>query len=581
MITRPGHDVKLSATLRTYFELTMEFQLPSNLKTELIPYDATLKQLAKLTKQPGTKAAKPKYPLGNVNDLIPEDIVDPAVLQQVVDRINNVYAQDRCHTFRPTDEGVKSTAILYHYEQLWIAAWLPPEGEENVYVYGYAYAFKDTESARKLNRDLIANNQIDTFNKVSYGRSQFFVRKRYVTVDDIKNGDDIRNWNHKYMSYGKGINIRPTVIYFENALRQTIPQWQDSRYIFERLKDSSILNVLFEGRGQVDSYFKDKRNSWLPSASAVIDLLDNNIINLSPAPANTIRHIVDKPFFRKWIQQQCDEVLAIYNNKDNKSRKAIQRPWNIITLLFNRLAYVNRIWPDCPIDYYQNNIDTLLTIDFGYFSNRAVDYWLNTYMPVASFFNILNKFKEQNTSNGYTNNETGLTIATLYNWRDTYQMLGQILSADKTIEPPRRWRLNEFHDHVQAEAWKIQHPNSSLPQDLFPAPVRITYNEQTWSFFQPIDTHQLSSWGQAVRNCVGNASSYAEGVRKKKHFIVLCIIDGKPTFTVQLTVDNGMMSVTQIVGTSNARLSSDQQAEYTEAFRLALQARESELGSKG
>jgi hypothetical protein len=118
-----------------------------------------------------------------------------------------------------------------------------------------------------------------------------------------------------------------------------------------------------------------------------------------------------------------------------------------------------------------------------------------------------------------------------------------------------------------------------LPQDLFPAPVKIELGSSKWTFFQPIDTHQLGEWGQAVRNCVGNASSYAEGVRKKQHFIVLCLIDGKPQFTVQLEVNNGSMFVKQIVGLSNSRLSPEQQELYTTAFSQALQARENELVS--
>ena len=103
--------------------------------------------------------------------------------------------------------------------------------------------------------------------------------------------------------------------------------------------------------------------------------------------------------------------------------------------------------------------------------------------------------------------------------------------------------------------------------------------DERWTFFQPHDTHQLSAWGEAVRNCVGNASGYAEGVRKKKHFIVLCMVDGKPKFTVQLTVEMGMMSVSQIVGTSNQRLTQEQKDSYTEAFGKALKLQADALES--
>jgi hypothetical protein len=132
---------------------------------------------------------------------------------------------------------------------------------------------------------------------------------------------------------------------------------------------------------------------------------------------------------------------------------------------------------------------------------------------------------------------------------------------------------------VQAEAWKVENTNHKLPQDLFPEPIKLTLDDQAWTFIQPIDTHQLAAWGQAVRNCVGDASSYADGVRKKKHFIVLAMLDNKPTFTIQLEVDMGMMSVKQIVGTCNARLTGDQQDSYTKAFAQALKQQESRLQS--
>jgi hypothetical protein len=49
-----------------------------------------------------------------------------------------------------TTEGTITHAILYHYEQVWYAAWLPPKGKETDYVYGYTYAYKDTATACKV-----------------------------------------------------------------------------------------------------------------------------------------------------------------------------------------------------------------------------------------------------------------------------------------------------------------------------------------------------------------------------------------------------------------------------------------------
>jgi hypothetical protein len=174
---------------------------------------------------------------------------------------------------------------------------------------------------------------------------------------------------------------------------------------------------------------------------------------------------------------------------------------------------------------------------------------------------------------------TGLYVYDFRELEDTLSMVTTVLEDKGELAPPKRWRITEFHDYVQAEAWKISNVNEGLPQDLFPAPIKVQHNEQQWTFIQPIDTHQLAAWGQAVRNCVGNATGYAEGVRKKQHFIVLCMIDNKPQFTVQLKVSMGMMTVDQIAGISNARLTEEQRESYTKVFGQALQQREEVLAS--
>ena len=195
-------------------------------------------------------------------------------------------------------------------------------------------------------------------------------------------------------------------------------------------------------------------------------------------------------------------------------------------------------------------------------------------MPVASFFQIISKHVESNKADFERHG-----FIYFYNWNDTTSMLGSLLEAGKNVEPPKRWRITEFHDHVQAESWKIKNTNVNLPQDLFPNPVRVQIEDKTWSFFQPHDLHQLASWGQAVRNCVGSAKHYADDVKKKKHFIVLALIDGKPTYTIQLEVDMGLMSVKQIAGVSNASLTSEEREAYTKAFGVALKQHEEELVS--
>jgi hypothetical protein len=579
-------------TLLTHYELTMQFQLPENLQIELLAYDPTLKKLARTTNSK-TKASKPKFPLGQPYGFVPEDAIKTSLVQDAIDLINAEPVERRHHEFKRItgfgpDAKSSTVGILYHYESCWYAAWLPPKGKEQDYVYGYAYAYKDNKTAKGMIPYAVSN--INNTQLVKYGRSEYITYSRVVTKQDIIDGHDRYMYCIPQVTWGKGSQIRDAIKRFEISLAETIPTWDDSRTgLFGRIKNSSYVRIL-----EIESHVnQDDWNTWKPSANNLYKIIDDTILHSNWSTYKeyvSIQHIIGKPFFKKWIQSKCDEVVLRLSDADNRLEMIVKHPWNQIKHLLKTIEYVHGIWPDCPIDYYQTNIDNLLAL-YNPRKNtegNRVSNWLNKHMPIASFFHIVEKHVQETTVNTHRygntlDRATGLTQYYMTDWNDTLQMLHRVLcdkeSKGQTLEPPKRWRLSEFHDYVQAEAWKVEHSNHKLPQDLFPAPIKVTLDDQAWTFIQPIDTHQLAAWGQAVRNCVGNASSYADGVRKKKHFIVLAMLDNKPTFTIQLEVDMGMMSVKQIVGTSNARLTSDQQDSYTKAFAQALKLQESRLQS--
>jgi hypothetical protein len=569
----------------------MQFQLPENLQVELLAYDPTLKKLARTT-NPKTKTTKPKFPLGQPYSFVPADAIKPSLVQDAIDLINAEPVESRHHEFKRItgfgpDAKSSTVGILYHYESCWYAAWLPPKGKEQDYVYGFAFAYKDNKTSKKTvpyRVEQIADTQL-----VLHGRSNYITYSRVVTKQAIIEGYDNYMYQIPSISWNKGSQIRDAIKHFENTLADTIPTWDDSRSgLFSRIKNSSFVNIL-EVKNHVN---KEDWNTWKPSVDAVVTLIDQG--KTAPTIWNwseyeSISHIINKPFFRKWIQARCDEVVLRLADSDNRLEMIVKHPWNQIKELIKAIYYVHRVWPDCPIDYYQTHINNLLAIynfRLNFEGNRVID-WLNEHMPVASFFHIVEKHVQQIPNHEFSvrtvDHSTGLTQYYFRDWSDTLQMLHRVLCSkaanNETLAPPKRWRLNEFHDYVQAEAWKVKHTNHKLFQDLFPAPVKVNLNAQAWTFIQPIDTHQLAAWGQAVRNCVGNAASYAEGVRKKKHFIVLAMLDNQPTFTIQLEVDMGMMSVKQIVGTSNSRLTEDQKDSYTKAFAQALKLQESRLQS--
>ena len=179
--------------------------------------------------------------------------------------------------------------------------------------------------------------------------------------------------------------------------------------------------------------------------------------------------------------------------------------------------------------------------------------------------------------------DSNLPVCMFSEFNDTVEMMASLHSRqthdleyskkDATLldlDTPSRWRLAEFHDHVSAKVWLTNNENEAMPQDLFPAPVKVEHLGGTWTFFQPRDIHQLGQWGQAVRNCVGNASNYREGVKKKTHFIVLAMVDQRPRFTIQLKVRDGNAVVEQIADIGNRRLDDNERAEYELTFAKAL-----------
>jgi hypothetical protein len=51
------------------------------------------------------------------------------------------------------------------------------------------------------------------------------------------------------------------------------------------------------------------------------------------------------------------------------------------------------------------------------------------------------------------------------------------------------------------------------------------------------------------------------------------MLDNKPHFTIQLTLEHGVLNVKQIKGTSNRVLTAVEEATYSDAFKQALEVR--------
>ena len=499
------------------------------------------------------------------DDIIPAHIIKRVVLSKVVTHINAEPVEERYHIFKKNNTEIK--AVIYHVENLWVAAWLPNPGED--YVYGISFACK-ASAFNKINIPFGYKGErlfnIDNVIPKKYGRTDFYTWTDYITIDHIKNELTNPYWLHNTTAYKQKLQeIKRNLTSFTAQIKQSIPHWKEesTHNIFKRLHP--VTNTYTYILRIPEEY------PSVPGVDLYKMYLDENN-----------RHVLDTPWFKRYINTEAQKIITAFHDPTTISPEVLV---NIHDEVKHTLAWINKIlkiWPDCPIDYLQtaisNNTFTLLTNHSLYWSLKssddAVHTWLNTYLSVDSFFKILTKYTDELKARHNSPCRSRYTFQLLF---DTILMLDQILTAGETIDPPKRWRIEEFHDHIQVKAWTIKNPNQYLPQDLFPAPVKVLDDDRTWTFIQPIDTHQLSKWGQAVRNCVGAASSYANAVKTKKAFIVLCLCNNRPQFTVMLKVSNGVMHVDQIVGLSNARLNDIERNIYENMFSKALQLREEEL----
>jgi hypothetical protein len=245
----------------------MEFRLPANLQSKLIAYDPELKALARTERSTTTK--KSKYPLGNPPALIPTHIVDDISFQIAVDGINTNLAPRRFREFTRGTVACNIThAVLYHYQQCWYAAWLPPEDKKDDYVYGYSYAYKDTATARKTLPTQI-KHEVEQCNYVPVGKTTFITCTKLVTREDIINGLDSHYWNiPSVRSYtNKSQYMYEPIKRLEKQIEISIPQWEDSRNIFQRIKVKCIADVLvYENCKLWDTHDK---LTWLPSVEII------------------------------------------------------------------------------------------------------------------------------------------------------------------------------------------------------------------------------------------------------------------------------------------------------------------------
>lgn len=589
----------------------MHFQLPSQLKLEVVKYDSTLKALAKQQEQDAKKQRKRStHPRGNVISLglIPEDIVKLADQQTAIDEINAAPAEDAVIVFTRLKELGKTErcAVLYYHKHLWVSFWVPKDSKE--YWYGMSVAYKNNKTARKaIDTNRIWGTSIspykplydvEEFNQTTIGRTDWLHKTVFFTQDVINEGYTREYWrypteSHAVKSYGKSYTIHRGISDVAELLQKRIPSWSNDRTYKHGMwsrtmpEGNSIAHCLdSQRRGYLSNEglanYKNTPDYWMT--------IFNGAVWIKDRPA--MKALIETPWFRRKLSWMCNAMqLAFDNAGPRASVYDVTSPLGQVDAFLNSCYEVTKLYPDINVDLLISRYDVLLETDFNCRSGPHNGMaWVQDHLSPESFFNMLGKFHALSTEELNENDRMyqfrieERTNRPRFFWRhleDTINMVNQIVvyndalpeGAPKLDPMPRRWRMNEWHDHVMGETWKIRNPKIDLPQKLFPKPIKV----DNFTFIQPIDTHQLSKWGQAVRNCVGSGHGYAEGIKKFRHLIVLAMIDGKPRYTIQLNVDNGVMNIVQMTDVSNERLTEEQREVLQNVFSTALQEREKQL----
>jgi hypothetical protein len=154
-----------------------------------------------------------------------------------------------------------------------------------------------------------------------------------------------------------------------------------------------------------------------------------------------------------------DKSVSQYNNPDNEHRKYIKYGYKEFEQTTNSIYMIHQIWPDCPIDHYRTYFEELRVTNLNHLrtTDKLVD-WLREHMPVSSFFNMMRKYIERSKKEDrhmYTLSDPEHFIYSWFEMNDTFSMMTRIFESDKQLEAPKRWRMPDFHDYVQAEAWKV------------------------------------------------------------------------------------------------------------------------------
>ena len=368
----------------------------------------------------------------------------------------------------------------------------------------------------------------------------------YDITNGVFNGRPIESW------HDKSRYLKERLKEWRRCLARTIPHWEDNdirkygrrndpdrRDLFNRvLPDQNtfgyVMKKNFEEsqRNWHDSNNIDKQGYLRLDTRKIWEVEDLKALlfrltNKNPLDLNERRHNIgsplwkvdgwiEQPYFRKMLHRALEESKNRMEASESACMHWVTAPIERVVHTIKWITYVLEIWPDTPVDYFQQYEKDFLNLrvppcmsERSYYrysftndeikglNDKKIEYFSR--MPVKTFLESVRKYGEtrikEDTDRGWYDFETSMDmkVYAFNEWHDTVNMLESVITSQmeiiqrwdklepkpklRELDSPRRWRLSELHDHVMGMQWKERNENFNLPQDLFAKPIKVTWKE--------------------------------------------------------------------------------------------------------
>lgn len=287
------------------------------------------------------------------------------------------------------------------------------------------------------------------------------------------------------------------------------------------LLDKSLIKIFFIFSGTI----YQQSNSQMKLNITLFDNFQDNLKTVSELTKEDVSsEFFQTPFFRRWfVSQDLTELVPFY----------------LVSNYISNVNYLNKVWSEIPFDIFQNYQDILMKFEL-YSTPDSAWNWMRDNLSYQSYLHMISHFY----------GEEGFQ-RTLDIYNDTVNQLNKLslrrMNEMEKITKPKRWRLQEFHDHMSHLYLEATTENRKHPTEFIPFPVQ----KDSWKVYEPKDTMDLTMWGRRVRNCV---MSYEDKIFRKQSAIVLIEENEKPTYTAELdykSLQEGRIEFKQLVGLTN------------------------------